>query len=146
MKTIESQHWIITLPDNWDKKENDDQLYFENSQNTMGLYISTLSNNKNNKYELIDIETFLKIDKEQLSIMKGYRFNILFENILKKQNLIFGILDIYDPIKFYRIYVKYIAHGIICSRFSFHDYSYNEDSTSEQIKNLIIDSAKLKVS
>jgi hypothetical protein len=146
MKTVESQDWIIDIPDDWDKKESDieGKLYFESEDKTNGLYISTHFNRDSLEYNNEKIISNLNIDKTHLKNMSGYNFKIANEKIFNDQGLIIGLIDSFDKSKNYRICIKYIAYRHIFVRLTCHDYDFNDSDLTTNIIDEILDSLRLK--
>ncbi|MDP4208911.1 MAG: hypothetical protein Q8928_08870 [Bacteroidota bacterium] len=144
MAKLESQNWSILIPDNWsdNKSDNNEQLYFESEDSSMGFYISTYINSDDTPYELKHIESNLNIEKKNTDKMKGYNFQILNKKLLQNQQYSIGILDSYDQMKRYRIYIKYIAIENRLVRISFHDYDWSENSA--KMVDFIMDSLEIK--
>ena len=146
MAKIESQSWTVLIPDDWSDNKSDDneQLYFESADCSKGFYISTYINSENKLFDLKDIESNLNIDKKHTGEIEGYRFKILDEKLFQDQSSIIGILDSYDQMKRYRIYIKYIAKENRFVRISYHDYDCDLNENSDITNNFIIDSLELK--
>jgi len=146
MAKLESQNWSILIPDSWsdNKSDNDEQLYFESEDCSMGFYISTYLNTDKKPYELRHIESNLNLEKKNTDKMDGYNFQILNEKLLLDQQNSIGILDSYDKIKQYRIYIKYIAKENRFVRISFHDYACDWNENSAKTTDYIMDSLEIK--
>lgn len=110
----------------------------------MGFYISTYTNTDNKPYELKHIESNLNLEKKNTDKMDGFNFQILNEKLLPDRQNSIGILDSYDKIKQYRIYITYIEKENRFDRISFHDYACDWSEISANTTYCIMDSLEMK--
>jgi hypothetical protein len=145
MSTIQTETWIITLPDDWEEEEPcDGQLYFESEDGTKGLYIATWNLGGDEPYTPEQAATdFRTTELNCLHSMDGYSWEILEDNLHNHAKGTDISIDSLDAAKNYRIFIKILSRPPIVVCAAFHDYLCENIFESKKALNPFIESLKI---
>lgn len=124
--TIRTDTWIMSLPSDWGQRDasSSSSLYFEASDGTKGLYISTwkLREDDTRAAEQI-VKVFRANDLKSLDNMGGYQWRIVDDESDTLDGACVAITDCMAQDNNYRVIGKIIAAPPFVVRASFHDYA-----------------------
>lgn len=140
MKVIQTNTWVMSLPDDWSEKSNDQgELYFESMDGEKGLYITTWNIAPENVKPADEmVRRFAQSDTEALHKMDGYEWNVVDEKVDGDHEIAQSIVDNVAQDKSYRMVFKILAKGSIVVRATFQDYNCREyEKSKSQMEKLI---------
>ncbi len=124
--TIRTDTWIMSLPSDWGQRDasSSSSLYFEASDGTKGLYISTwkLREDDTRAAEQV-VKVFRANDLKSLDNMGGYQWRIIDDESDTLNGTCVAITDCMAEDNNYRVIGKIIAAPPLVVRASFHDYA-----------------------
>lgn len=146
MSTIQTDTWTISLPDDWeeDQSSNNDQLYFESSDGTKGLYIATWNLGGKELYTPEHAAAdFRKTEINALHSMKGYSWEIMEDQLINHINGTAVTIDSFDTHNSYRIFIKILSRPPIVVSVTIHDYLCENILESRMAVSSIIKSLRI---
>ena len=123
--TIRTDTWIISIPNDWIEKgqTEDGALYFESSDGSKGIYISTwhIADTDVRTSEQV-AESFKAVGLRSLQNMEGYSWHTETEEMENLSDSTVSITDALAEAKCYRIVEKILSRPPVVVRAAFHDY------------------------
>jgi hypothetical protein len=123
---VRTDNWIMALPSDWEQKQTADtsSVYFESSDGTKGLYISTWSlGAEDRRAPEVVARSFKANDMKSLQNMQGYAWKVVAETCDNGENSCVAVTDCLAAENSYRTVGKIIAQPPLVVRASFHDYA-----------------------
>ena len=144
--TLRTDIWTMNLPPGWSQgtPSGGGSLYFESSDGTKGIYVTTWNLGADDPRAAEDIvEAFQVADLDALKKMKDYEWRLLGKSAHDGGGYFMGITDQLADDKCYRTVGKIIAAPPFVVRAAFNDYACSDYHASQTYFAPIIASLQL---
>jgi hypothetical protein len=144
MIDFSSDNWQISLPDDWQHKNSEEQHYFEDAAGGKGVYISSWD--VGDGWNATGVaEVFKAANVQMLGQMEGYRWETVAEEYLRGEKEASNLVDNLAAAGGYRIVDLTLVKLPAAVRIAFHDYRCEDYEKSRAYFAPIIDSVKLLI-